>query len=54
MQKMNERAWSGQIISWIKETINAGKTIFQEATNDEGIKLKSGRTKFPDILLFVY
>ena len=52
MQKMNERAWSGQIISWIKETINAGKTIFQEATNDEGIKLKSGRTKFPDILLF--
>ncbi len=49
---MNERAWSGQIISWIKETINAGQTIFQEATNDEGIKLKSGRTKFPDILLF--
>ncbi len=53
MQKMNERAWSGQIISWIKETITAGETIFQDATNDEGIKLKSGRTKFPDILLFI-
>lgn len=52
MQKMNERAWAGQIISWIKETILTGETIFEEATNDEGIKLKSGRTKFPDILLF--
>ncbi len=53
MQKMNERAWAGQIISWIKETITAGETIFEDATNDEGIKLKSGRTKFPDILLFI-
>lgn len=53
MQKMNERAWTGQIISWIKETIIAGETIFEDATNDEGIKLKSGRTKFPDILLFI-
>ena len=50
--KLNERAWSGQIIAWIKESINNGTTIFQEATNDEGIKVASGRTKFPDILLF--
>ncbi len=50
--KLNERAWSGQIISWIKEAINNGTTIFQDATNDEGLKLASGRTKFPDILLF--
>ena len=53
MYRMNERAWSGQIISWIKETISTGETIFEDATNDEGIKLKSGRTKFPDILLFI-
>lgn len=51
--KLNERAWSGQIISWIKQAINDGTTIFQDATNDEGIKVSSGRTKFPDILLFV-
>ncbi len=50
--KLNERTWSGHIIAWIKELINSGKTIFQEATNDEGIKVKSGRTKFPDVLLF--
>ena len=53
MQKMNERAWAGQIISWIKETIIADETIFEDATNDEGIKLKSGKTKFPDVLLFI-
>jgi len=51
--KLNERAWAGQIISWIKQSINEGKTIFQEATNDEGIKVASGRTKFPDVLLFI-
>ena len=53
MHKMNERAWAGQIISWIKEVIIAGEIIFQDATNDEGLKLKSGKTKFPDILLFI-
>lgn len=51
--KLNERVWAGQIISWIKQSINDGKSIFQEATNDEGIKVASGRTKFPDILLFI-
>ncbi|MDR3669179.1 MAG: N-6 DNA methylase [Ignavibacteriaceae bacterium] len=50
---LNERAWSGQIISWIKESINNGTSIFQDATNDEGIKVESGSTKFPDVLLFL-
>lgn len=50
--KLNERVWAGQIISWIKLSINDGITIFQDATNDEGLKVSSGRTKFPDILLF--
>ena len=50
--KLNERAWAGQIISWIKQSINDGTTLFQDATNDEGLKLASGRTKFPDVLLF--
>ncbi len=53
MNRFNERAWAGQIISWIKEEIYKGTTIFQDATNDEGIKVASGRTKFPDILLFI-
>ena len=48
--KLNERAWAGQIISWIKQSINDGITIFQDATNDEGLKVASGRTKFPDVL----
>lgn len=51
--KLNERAWAGQIISWIKQAINDGTTLFQDATNDEGLKVASGRTKFPDILLFI-
>lgn len=51
--KLNERAWAGQIISWIKQSINDGTTIFQDATNDEGLKVASGRTKFPDVLLFI-
>jgi hypothetical protein len=50
--KLNERAWAGQIISWIKQAINDGTTLFQEATNDEGLKVTSGKTKFPDVLLF--
>ena len=50
--KLNERAWAGQLISWLQEEIREGRTIFQDATNDEGIKLKSGKTKFPDVLLF--
>ena len=50
--KLNERVWAGQIISWIKDLISQGKTVFEDATNDAGIKLDSGKTKFPDILLF--
>lgn len=50
--ELNERAWAGQIISWIKQSINDGTTLFQDATNDEGLKVASGRTKFPDVLLF--
>ncbi len=50
--KRNERDWAGQLISWIQEAIREGRTVFEDATNDTGIKLASGRTKFPDILLF--
>ena len=50
--KRNERDWAGQLISWIKSSIENGTTIFQDATNDTGIKMESGKTKFPDILLF--
>lgn len=48
----NERDWTGQLISWIKEAIRDGRTIFEDATNDTGILLDTGRTKFPDVLLF--
>lgn len=51
-QKLNERVWAGQLISWIHEEIRDGRTVFEDATNDAGIKLESGKTKFPDILLF--
>lgn len=51
--KRNERDWAGQLISWIKDAINKKSTIFQDATNDTGISMESGRTKFPDILLFI-
>ena len=50
--KRNERDWAGQLVSWIQQAIHQRRTVFQNATNDTGIKLASGRTKFPDILLF--
>jgi hypothetical protein len=50
--KRNERDWAGQLISWIKSAIENGTTVFADATNDTGVKMESGRTKFPDILLF--
>lgn len=50
--RLNERAWAGQIISWIKQAIHDKTTLFQDATNDEGLKVVSGKTKFPDVLLF--
>lgn len=50
--KINERTFAGQIIGWIQVAINEKKTIFQDATNDSGIKVETGRTKFPDVLLF--
>jgi hypothetical protein len=28
-QKLNERAWAGQLISWIQEEIREGRTIFK-------------------------
>src|SRR5690606_25270623 len=51
--KLNERSWAGHIISWIKESINNGSTIFEEATNDEGLKVTGGKTRFPDVLVFI-
>ncbi|GAB1443160.1 hypothetical protein MASR2M39_19990 [Ignavibacteriales bacterium] len=50
--KINERTFAGHIIGWLQMAIREGKTVFQDATNDSGVKLESGRTKFPDILLF--
>ena len=50
--KRNERDWAGQLISWIKLAIENRTTVFEDVTNDTGVKLDSGRTKFPDVLLF--
>jgi len=50
--KRNERDWAGQLISWIQLAIKSGTTVFQDATNDTGVKMETGRTKFPDVLLF--
>lgn len=51
--KYNERVWSGQIIGWIKMAIENGTTIFKDVNNDASVKMKSGKTLFPDILLFI-
>ena len=48
----NEREWTGQLISWIKSEIEAGRSVFEDATNDSGLKNKGATTLFPDILLF--
>lgn len=51
--RRNERDWAGQLISWIKEAIGKKIVRFQDVTNDTGLQSGTGRTKFPDILLFV-
>lgn len=51
--KRNERDWAGQLISWIKSAIDRKTTVFQDATNDTSVKMVSGKTKFPDVLLFI-
>lgn len=50
--KRNERDWAGQLISWIKSSIEKKSVIFEDATNDTSVKVESGKTKFPDVLLF--
>ena len=47
MNRFNERAWAGQRIAWIQEAILKGVSVFRHASNDEGIKVSSGKTKFP-------
>jgi hypothetical protein len=51
--KKNERAWAIDLISWIKEYISQGKSIFQDATGEDSLKVSSGKTRFPDVLLFI-
>lgn len=51
--RRNERDWAGQLISWIKSAIDKKTTVFQDATNDTGVKTDPGRARFPDILLFI-
>lgn len=51
--RRNERDWAGQLISWLKAAIENHATIFQDVTNDTSIKADKGRTKFPDVLLFI-
>lgn len=51
--QLNERSWAGHVISWIKERIANNQTIFEDATNDPGLKTEGGRTKFPDVILYL-
>jgi|APSaa5957512622_1039677.scaffolds.fasta_scaffold00914_20 hypothetical protein len=48
----NERVFSGHVVSWVLKLISEKKTIFEEVTNDESLKVDSGKTLYPDILLF--
>lgn len=50
--RRNERDWTGQLVSWLKEAINKGQTVFEDITNDSSLSGNRGNTKFPDILLF--
>ncbi len=50
---LNERVWNGYLVGWIREAVANGQTIFEDATNDEGLKADDNKTRFPDILLFL-
>ena len=50
--KYNERSWGIEVIAYIKRKISNSSIVFQDATGEEGIKVESGRTNFPDVLLY--
>jgi N-6 DNA Methylase len=50
---INERVWTGHLIGWIREAASNGGTIFEDATNDQGITVDNNNTRFPDVLLFL-
>lgn len=51
-RKINERVFTGHLVTWINEAIRNKTTSFEYVTNDEGVKIDSGITLFPDIILF--
>jgi type I restriction-modification system DNA methylase subunit len=50
---LNERVWNGYIVGWIRDAAASGRTIFQDATNDESLQITGGPTRYPDVLLFL-
>ncbi len=48
----NEREFQGQVVSWLNEIINAGGCSFTSASIEPSLKGKTGKTRFPDIVVW--
>jgi type I restriction enzyme M protein len=51
--RANEREFMSQVISWLNEFFQKGNYPFEIASSDPSIKLADGKTRFPDVQIWL-
>jgi hypothetical protein len=51
--RANEREFMSQVISWLNEFFQQGNYPFEVASSDPSIKLSDGKTRFPDVQIWL-
>jgi type I restriction-modification system DNA methylase subunit len=51
--RANEREFMSQVISWLNEFLGKGGYPFEQASSEPSIKLSDGKTRFPDVQIWL-
>lgn len=51
--RANEREFMSQVISWLNEFLKKGNYPFEEASSEPSIKVSEGKTRFPDVQIWL-
>ena len=51
--RANEREFMSQVISWLNEFFQKGNYPFEVASSDLSIKLSDGKTRYPDVQIWL-
>lgn len=51
--RANEREFMSQVISWLNEFFQKGAYPFEVASSDPSLKLSDGKTRFPDVQIWI-